>query len=328
MSDVEFAILGAGAMGSIIGAHLARAGHTVAMLARGRRAQAIRSDGLRIRGLVELAVPVQVVDDPKQLRSAQVFIVTTKAIGTAESLAAFKGAKIESAFSIQNGVMKNGLLAQAFGQPTVLGALANISGELLADGTVLFTRNVNVAVGELAGGISPRAQAISKALVDAGVRSRAVADVQSQEWSKFAGWVGLVGVAIAARTNTWKYLLDPGGATVLVRLVREVNELAKALGISLTDESMFPVATLSSGSEAAAVEIMRGFGRQFRDSSPDHRLSTLQDVEAGRPLEVEETLGFAARRGREMGVGLPLLDATWQLAGVVDRTRSPQSPGG
>src|SRR6185503_2875689 len=116
--------------------------------------------------------------------------------------------------------------------------------------------------------------------------SRVAADVQSQEWSKFAGWVGLVGVAIAARTNTWKYLLDPGGATVLVRLVREVNQLAKARGVSLTDESMFPVATLSSGPEAGAVAIIQGFGRQFRDHSPDHKLSTLQDMEGGRALEV------------------------------------------
>jgi ketopantoate reductase len=150
-----------------------------------------------------------------------------------------------------------------------------------------------------------------------------VANIQSQEWSKFAGWVGLVGVAITARSVTWKYLLDPDGATVLVRLVREVSALAQAQGIALTDDSMFPVATLSSGAEAAAVEIIRGFGRQFRDNSPEHKLSTLQDVEAGRALEVEETLGFAARRARELGLTLPLLDATYHLAATIDRTRLP-----
>ena len=324
MSDVEFAILGAGAMGSILGAHLARAGHSVAMLARGRRAQTLRADGLRIRGIVELATPVEVIEDAQQLRSARVFVVTTKAIDTAASLAAFSGAKIESAFSIQNGVMKNDLLAETFGKPAVLGALANISGELLADGAVLFTRNVNVAIGEPAGGLSTRAATISHALDSAGVRSKAVADIQSQEWSKFAGWVGLVGVAITARTNTWKFLLDPGGSTVLVRLVREVNQLARAQGISLTDDSMFPVATLSGGTEAAAVEIMQGFGRQFRDKSPEHKLSTLQDVEAGRALEVEETLGFAVRRGQELGVALPLVEATYYLAGTIDRVTGLQ----
>jgi len=323
-TDIEFAILGAGAMGSIVGAHLARAGHKVVMLARGQRAMALRADGLRIRGLVELDVPVQVIEEPAHLRSARVFIVTTKAIGTATALAAYRHAKIDSAFSIQNGVMKDELLAAAFGKPAVLGALANISGELLPDGAVLFTRNVNVAVGELAGGLSDRARNISRALLDAGVRSKPVANVQSQEWSKFAGWVGLVGVAITARTYTWKYLLDPGGATVLVRLVREVNQLATAQNISLNDDSMFPVATLSAGPEAAAVEIVQSFGRQFRDNSPEHKLSTLQDVEAGRPLEVEETLGFAVRRARDLGLVLPLLEATCYLAGTIDRSRSPK----
>ncbi len=55
--SAEFAILGAGAIGSILGAHLAHAGHSVVMLVREQRAQQIRSDGLRIKGLVELTFP-------------------------------------------------------------------------------------------------------------------------------------------------------------------------------------------------------------------------------------------------------------------------------
>ena len=137
------------------------------------------------------------------------------------------------------------------------------------------------------------------------------------------GWVGLVGVAITARTNTWKFLLDAGGSTVLVRLVREVRLLADAVGVPLTDESMFPVATLSQGSEATAVDTMQGYGRQFRDNAPGHRLSTLQDVEAGRALEVEETLGYAVRKATQLRLSLPLLEATYHLAAAIDRTRTP-----
>src|SRR5918994_985975 len=131
MAKVKFAILVAGAMGSIIGAHLARAGHSVAMLARGRRASEIQSDGLRIKGLIELVTPVQTITDQKHLGSAEALIVTTKAIDTPASLEPLRGADIGVAFSIQNGVMKNELLARAFGAHRVLGALANTSGELL-----------------------------------------------------------------------------------------------------------------------------------------------------------------------------------------------------
>ncbi len=70
---------------------------------------------------------------------------------------------------------------------------------------------------------------------------------------------------------------------------------------------MFPVATLSNGTEEAAVEIMQGYGRQFRDNAPQHKLSTLQDIEGGRALEVEETLGFAARKAAGAGVVCCLL---------------------
>src|ERR1700754_448824 len=61
-SRTEFAILGAGAIGSILGAHLARAGHSVTMLVRERRAAQLR-DGLRIKGLADFTIPVQVLTD-------------------------------------------------------------------------------------------------------------------------------------------------------------------------------------------------------------------------------------------------------------------------
>src|SRR3954465_3892317 len=122
----EFAVLGAGAMGSILSAHLARAGHPVALLARGRRAAQIRSDGLRIAGLAQFSAAVHVIDEPARLREADVLIVATKAIGTAEALRPLAGAKIGYAFSVQNGVLKNELLQAAFGRDRVLGALANM----------------------------------------------------------------------------------------------------------------------------------------------------------------------------------------------------------
>src|SRR5688572_21250154 len=94
MQRFEFAILGAGAMGSILGAHLARAGHTVAMLARGRRAEQVRSEGLRVSGVARFSAPIQVIDDRARLHETEVLIVATKAIGTAESLQPLAGAKI------------------------------------------------------------------------------------------------------------------------------------------------------------------------------------------------------------------------------------------
>jgi 2-dehydropantoate 2-reductase len=320
MPSFEFAILGAGAMGSILGAHLARAGHSVALLARGRRAEQVRSEGLRISGLARFSTRVQVIDDPARLRETQVLIVATKAIGTAESLKPLPGAKVDYAFSIQNGVLKNELLEAAFGAEHVLGALANMSGELKPSGEVLFTRNVSLQIGALHGGVPDAVRSLAQAIDSSGVHCAAVPNIAAQEWSKFAAWVGMAGASITTRAVTWKYLMDPDAALVVVRLIREVRELAARAGVTFTDDVVFPVATLCAGTEEAAVRRLNEIGAQFRDHSPEHRLSAHQDIDARRPLEVDETLGHAARTAARIGLSLPLLDAVYRIAAAIDRT--------
>jgi 2-dehydropantoate 2-reductase len=319
--EYEFALLGAGAIGSILGAHLARAGHSVVMLARGRRAEQIRADGLRITGLAEFVTPVKTLTDASQLRSAGVLIVAMKTPGTAAALTTLQQADIGAALSIQNGPLKDELLANAFGAGRVLGALADTSGEMLAGGEVVFTRNVNIFLGELSGEASARARRIAGTIDAAGIRAAAVADIRSLEWSKFAAWVGLMALSVTTRSVTWRYLSDPGSALVLARLVREIGLLMRSLGIGLTDESVLPVATLCAGTEEAAVAAVMRVGREFELKAPAHRMSSLQDLEAGRPLEVHETLGYALQKATQNGMALPLLAAFYQLIAAVDRLR-------
>jgi 2-dehydropantoate 2-reductase len=320
-TEYEFAILGAGALGSILGAHLARAGHSVVMLARGRRAEQVRAQGLKITGLTDFVVPVDTLTDYRALRAAEVLIVATKTPGTAETLASLGHVRVDAALSIQNGTAKDELLATAFGPTHVLGALADTSGELLPDGPVLFTRNVNVLIGELSDEVSSRAQRIAAAIDASGVRTRAVPAIRSLEWTKFAAWVGLVALSVTTRAATWRYLSDPDSALVLVRIVREMGQLARALEIPLTDEAVLPVATLCRGSEAEAVAVVKHKGQEFESKAPAHRMSSLQDVEAGRPLEIHETLGYALQKAAQTQTPLPLVRTFYQLAAAIDRMR-------
>jgi 2-dehydropantoate 2-reductase len=325
--DFEFAVLGAGALGSILGAHLARAGHSVAMLARGRRADHISVAGLQITGLAEIVTPVTVITDPAQLRSAGTLIVAMKTPGTDAALERLRHVDLDVALSIQNGPMKNDLLAQVFGATRVLGALANTSGELRSTGEVLFTRNVNILLGELGGDLTTRAQQVARTIDDAGVRATAVTNIRSLEWSKFAAWVGMMVLSVTTRTATWRYLSDPGSARVLVRLVREIGTLMQALKIGLTDESVLPVATLCRASEDEAVATLVKVGREFEKSAPGHRMSSLQDFEAGRALEIDETLGYTLREAARLGVAMPQVDSFYQLVAALDRLRAnPQYP--
>ena len=213
------------------------------------------------------------------------------------------------------------MLAQAFGKERVLGALADTSGELLADGTVLFTRNVNILVGELSGDDSPRAQRLARTLDTSGVRAAATPEILTLEWSKFCAWAGLMALSVTTRALTWKYLLDPDCALVLARLVREMGVLARTLGIGLSDRSILPVASMCAGPEGEAVAAILKAGREFRANAPGHRMSALQDLEAGRPLEVNETLGYASAKARELALTLPLLEGFALLIAGLDRAR-------
>ena len=321
MPEVEFAIAGAGALGSIIGAHLARAGHSVLMLVRERRAQQIAQQGLCIKGLVEFSQPVPTLTEPSRLNGAAALIIATKTYATEAILASLRGVDIGVAFSIQNGMMKDDLLAAAFGRERVLGSLADISGELLGSGDVLFTRNNNLFVGELDGSDSTRARHIATTIDAAGVRTRADPHILSLEWSKFAAWTAMMALSVTTRALTWKYLIDPGTAQVMVRVVREVGRLAAAYQVPLSDQAVLPVASICRESEPDAIALLATAGLAMQSAAPLHRMSTLQDLEAGRPLEVEETLGYAVRKAAELNLSLPLLGCFYSLVAGIDRIR-------
>jgi len=313
---MKFAILGAGALGTILGAHLSRAGHEVVMIARGERARVLQRQGLVLNGLSDIKARPMVIDDPRKLLDTGTLIIATKAIDTAKNLDTLKHLEVENAFSVQNGVLKNELLATVFGYSRVLGAMADFSGELLANGEVKFTRNVCLHIGEEKGGASPRADELAAAIDSAGVRCVAASNIRTREWSKYAGWIAQFPLAVLTRQITWKFLMDERSAMVIVRIVREAAQLAAAMKIELSDMPPLPVPSIVNASDAQAVEIIRGIGQKFLDTSPEHRMSAQQDVLRGSRLEYEETLGYALARGRELGVPMPTLDTCYRILAV------------
>jgi ketopantoate reductase len=154
------------------------------------------------------------------------------------------------------------------------------------------------------------------------VRATAVPDVLAREWTKFVGWAALMLMSITTRATTWRYLTDPDCALVLTRLVREVAAIAKAAGVTLINEdTLLPLHGILNGSGDAAVQAVLQAGRDFQRNAPNHRMSSLQDLEAGRPLEIQETLGYAVQRARQLQQPAPLLDSLYHLAVAIDRTR-------
>lgn len=314
---MHIVILGAGALGSIISGHLARAGEDVTVIARGQRAAYVQHHGITLTGLEDFTVPVAVTTQPHTVREADVLIVTVKTYDTEAALESVRHLQVGSVLSIQNGVLKDEQLARIFGEDKTLGTAVVLSGEVTPAGPVRFTLNEYFAVGELPAGISERVQTLVSALARAGIRAEASPHIRSVEWSKYAFFLSWMAPALLTRQETYKFISHPDSAMVVAQLIQETGLLAARLNIALEDRGPFPIKTLCSVSLADAVTIVRRVGETMATQAPTHKISTLQDLERGRRLEFAETLGYAARKGAELGVPLPTITTCYRLIAPV-----------
>jgi 2-dehydropantoate 2-reductase len=316
---MRFVILGAGALGSIIAGHLARAGEDVMIVARGDRARYVRQHGITITGVADFTIACPVITDPGELREADVLIVAVKTYDMAAAVASLHHLKVATVLSVQNGVLKNAQLADAFGAEKTVGAATFLSGEILPDGQVRFTSNQILYVGELPAGTSARVQQLVEACARAGMQAEATAHIQTIEWSKFVAWIGHMAVSVLTRLETAKFRSDPDAALVCTRLMRETAGLAAQWGIALEDMPAFPVKTIISGTEAAGVEHVRERGARAQARASMQRMSSLQDLERGQRLEVEETLGYVVTNAVTAGLAVPTVDTCYRLISGINR---------
>jgi 2-dehydropantoate 2-reductase len=318
---MNITILGAGAMGSIIGALLQATGQDVTLVARGARAKLLREQGVRVSGLVDVTVPVRVVDDPASLTTTDALIVCVKTYDTEAALAGLSNLKSAMTLSLQNGVLKDDQLIAAFGPAAVVGAAADFSGEVLPDGGALFTRNECIYAGELSGARSERVDLLVEALERAGIQALASDRVRTAEWSKFVTWLGLTPVSVLSRLPTHRFTQDPDLARLMVTLTKEAASIAAALGIQLQDGGglLIPETLANLGLEAGIAQL-QAVGRGMEANGvTSHKMSALQDTERGRRLEVEETVGDAVRRAAALGLPVPALDACYRVMAGISR---------
>jgi 2-dehydropantoate 2-reductase len=314
---MNIVILGAGALGTVLGAHLARAGEDVTLIARGHRAAFLQEHGATITGLVDFTIPVRVVTDPQQVHNADVLMVTVKTYDMVSALHSVKHLEIGSVFSIQNGVLKDEQLAQTFGWEKVLGAMAFTGAEVLPTGTVRFTLNQGMYLGELPVGTSARVQTLGDTLERVGIVAHVTPSIQALEWSKYVSWACSMAPAVLTRLETYKLFQDAQIASIVAAILQEMTQLATARAIVLADLPFFPTQTLSALSVDAMVTQLRQIGDRWASLMPHNKMSILQDVERGKRLEVEETLGYAVQQGAALGIPMPTMDVCYNLiAGI------------
>ena len=316
---MKIIILGGGALGSIIAGHLIRAGQEVTVIARGARATYLYEHGIRVCGRADLNVPCHVVTDASTVPAADVLIVTVKTYDTTTALHGVRHLQVGQVCSVQNGVLKNEQLAETFGAHRVLGAACMLGGEVQADGEVRYTLEAAIYLGELPGGDAAAAQQLVNALQHAGLQAAYAPRIQSVEWSKFVGWSGFTALGVLTRLETYKFLCDPDMARIGARVMRETGQLATRLGISLEDRPPLPSATVVTGTEDQAVEVLQAIGATLRQHAPHMRQSALQDVQRGRRIEVEETLGYTLTKAAACGMAMPTVETCYRLLAGLNR---------
>jgi 2-dehydropantoate 2-reductase len=316
---MKVVVLGAGAMGSIVAGHLARAGEDVTLVARGNRAEHLRQNDITITGLAEFNVQCPIVTDPSQISEADVLIVAVKTHQMDLAISGLSHARFSCVASVQNGIKFNDQLSKVFGAANIVGASAAFSGEMTANGDALFTVNGGFEIGELSGEPSARVQDLSTALQDSGINSAAVANILTLQWSKFVMWVGATPLGILTRMETYKFALDAGCALTWVRVTREAAAIAKTKGIPLEDIGPFPVKSMVYESEEDAVSAIQELGRKLEKTSPNYKVSALQDLERGSRLEIDDTLGYAITEAGRLGIPVPTLEMCYSLCKGINR---------
>jgi 2-dehydropantoate 2-reductase len=313
---MRFAVVGAGAIGAYVGAALARGGADVTLIARGPHLRAMQEHGVTVespRGDFHAHPPA--TDDFDAIGEADVVFLALKAHSlpaVAERLAAAL-APDASIIAAQNGVPwwyldglesvdPGGRIAAAIPIERVIGCVIYCSTEIVRPGVIRHIEGRRFALGEPGGGRSERCLRISEAFAAGGLRAPVEADLREQIWLKLIGNVAFN----SASTLTGATLAELGSRPEMVAVLRAVLEecaqVAAALDVTLP------------------VSIDRRLEAGF--AVGDHKTSMLQDLEAGRRLEVGCLSGAVVELADRLEIPVPHTRALHACTTLLDELRA------
>lgn len=316
---MKICIFGAGAIGGYMGAKLATAGADVSLVARGPHLAAMRKNGLRlIEETGETRVQVTASDNAAELGPQDYVIVTLKAHSVPPVVPHMQPLIGENTTIVSgvNGVpwwyfhkigsdLEGTRLAtvdpgdaqwNGFGPDRVLGCVVYPAAEVIEPGVVKHIEGNRFSLGEPDGSKSDRALALSKALSAAGLKAPVRPKIRDEIWVKL--WGNLSFNPISALTHATLDVLctEPGTRAVARKMMLEAQEIAEKLGVK------FPIDVdrrIQGGADVGA-----------------HRTSMLQDLDQGRPMEIDALVGSVQELGRVTGTPTPTIDTVLALVAL------------
>jgi 2-dehydropantoate 2-reductase len=319
---MRITVAGVGAVGGVLAARLARAGHEVSALARGATLAALQRDGLQFEdGNSRSIVALRASDDAAALGAQDLVVVAVKATALAALapqlqpllgpdtvvLPAMNGvpwwflAGREHGHEPLASIDPGGQIAAALPLARVLGCVVHFSSASPAPGVVKTGMGNRLIVGEPAGGVSARTEAVCAALAGAGFAAEASADIRTDIWFKLWGNMTMNPVSALTGATADRILDDPLVADFVLRVMAEAAAIGARIGCPITQ----------SGEERNAVTRKLGA----------FRTSMLQDTLAGRPIELDALVGAVHEIGARVGVATPSIGALLGLTRLMAQTR-------
>jgi len=320
---MKILFVGAGAIGSLLGAYMAKGGADVILLGRGDHIQRISKSGLKVNRIGGdcFTVNVRAVSDSKLIQDVDILILAVKSQQTELALASVGHLKdkVSLALSVQNGVEKEEQLIRFFGKENVCGAICFEGATRLGPGEIRHTMSNISYLGELDGKFTERIRAVCQLFRDGGLKAEVSANIISAEWAKWAAFSAAAAICSITRLEYWKILTNKYLALLAAQIYREYSQLAAAKGINVIDFPGFEFKTVSQAHPLKAVELLNAVGyRMEAKGMKSSKPSLLQDLEGGKKTEYQAIFGYALREAEKQGLKMPLTQTVYHVLKGID----------
>lgn len=306
------AVVGAGAVGCYYGGMLARAGAPVTLIGRRAHMDAIARDGLlldRLSGAERVRVEVSTGIDA--VRGAQIVLVCVKTVDT-ETVAKELQAQLATGaivLSLQNGV-NNVERMRASAQIDAIPAVVYVAAAMAGPGHVKHSGRGDLVIGTLphavadgGGEASIDLNALSAVFERAEIPCRVSQNIRLELWAKMVLNCGYNAISALGRARYGRMAQSPDIVALMRQAIAETIAVARAEGVQLDEAGMIEA------------------GHKLGAAMSEARSSTSQDIERGRPTEIDSLNGYIARRGAELGVPTPVNQMLYALVKLLEQSR-------
>jgi 2-dehydropantoate 2-reductase len=326
---MKIAVVGAGAIGGYHGGRLSAAGEDVTLIARGPNVDALARDGMRVIGEDGKETVSQGARAVRSMREAgphDVVLLTVKAhqvAPVAEDLAHLMHDST-TIVTMQNGIPwwyfhkhggefegrpvaaadPDGTIGRHIDSDRIVGSVVYPAAVLVRPGVVEVVEGKRFTLGELDGSEPPRIQAISAALNKAGFKAPVTNDIRGEIWLKIWGNLSFNPISALTHATLVDLLKFPLTRELSINMMREAEAIANKLGITFR----VGIDRRVAGAEKVGA----------------HKTSMLQDVEAGKPIELDALVGAVVELGRLTNTPTPHIDAVYACASLLAKSLADQ----